>query len=65
MEAFGWVQAKATAIPGTLISSTRHRLVHDYGRTDEAIVYQVAATHLPVMVRQVEAILAQEQSGTG
>ena len=54
-----------TTIPWTLISSMRHRLVHDYGRTDEAIVYQVAATHLPVMVRQVEAILAQEQSGSG
>ena len=54
-----------TAIPWTLISSMRHRLVHDDGRTDEAIVYQVAATHLPVLIGQVEAILAQEQSGTG
>lgn len=54
-----------TMIPWPLISSMRHRLVHDYGRTDEAIVYQVATVHLPVLVRQVEAILAQEQSGGG
>lgn len=43
----------------------RHRLVHDDGRTDETIVFQVAATHLPVLIGQVEAIPAQEQSGTG
>ncbi len=52
-------------IPWTLISSMRHRLVHDYGRTDEAIVHQVASVHLPVLVGQIEAILAQEQPGAG
>ena len=54
-----------TSIPWTLISSMRHRLVHDYGRTDETIVYQVATTHLPLLIRQVEAILAQGQTGAG
>ncbi len=49
-----------TAIPWPLISSMRHRLVHDYGRTDESIVFKVATIHLPMLIGQVKAILAAE-----
>ena len=49
-----------TAIPWPLISSMRHRLVHDYGRTDESVVFQVATVHLPALIAQVNAILADE-----
>lgn len=53
---------KANAsIPWPLIAGMRHRLVHDYGRTDEHVVYQVATVHLPKLVEQVRAIL--DQSG--
>jgi uncharacterized protein with HEPN domain len=44
-------------IPWPLIAGMRHRLVHDYGRTDETIVFQVATMHLPKLVEQAKAIL--------
>jgi uncharacterized protein with HEPN domain len=47
-------------IPWPMISSMRHRLVHDYGRTDEAIIHQVATVHLPLLVQQIRDILARE-----
>ncbi len=49
-----------SAIPWPLISSMRHRLVHDYGRTDEAVVFQVATIHLPLLVQQAQEILDGE-----
>lgn len=49
-----------TTIPWPLIAGMRHRLVHDYGRTDENVVYQVATIHLPKLVQQIQAILVAE-----
>ena len=49
-----------TTIPWPLIAGMRHRLVHDYGRTDENVVYQVATIHLPKLIEQVRLILAQD-----
>jgi uncharacterized protein with HEPN domain len=37
----------------------RHRLVHDYGRTDEKIVSTVATVHLPQLLALARAIHAQ------
>jgi uncharacterized protein with HEPN domain len=48
------------AIPWSLISSMRHRLVHDYGRADESIIFQVATVQLPMLLNQVRSILATE-----
>jgi len=48
-----------TAIPWPLIAAMRHRLVHDYGRTDETIIYQVATVHIPLLLEQVRIILAR------
>jgi uncharacterized protein with HEPN domain len=50
-----------TEIPWPLISGMRHRLVHDYGRTDETIVFQVATVHLPKLVEQAKAILQADR----
>jgi uncharacterized protein with HEPN domain len=49
-----------TTIPWPLIAGMRHRLVHDYGRTDENVVYQVATIHLPKLVQQIKEILVAE-----
>jgi uncharacterized protein with HEPN domain len=46
-----------TSIPRPLIAGMRHRLVHDHGRTDENVVYQVATIHVPKLVEQVRAVL--------
>jgi len=54
-------------IPWPLIAGMRHRLVHDYGKTDESIVYQVATIHLPQLVVQLKSVLQQlekEADGT-
>jgi uncharacterized protein with HEPN domain len=58
------VRKANTAIPWPLIAGMRHRLVHDYGRTDEMVVYQVATVHLPKFMEQVRAILAQQEPAT-
>ena len=58
-------QRSHPAIPWSLIASMRHRLVHDYGRADEAIIYRVATVHLPMLLSQVEAILAAGGGGMG
>ena len=50
-------KAAHPTIPWPLIASMRHRLVHDYGRTDEAIVFQVAAVHSPALIKQVRGIV--------
>ena len=60
----GWklsdnLKSHHTEVPWPLIASMRHRLVHDYGRTDEKIVYTVATVHLPQLLARVRAI--QEQ----
>lgn len=57
------VKAMPTTIPWPLIAGMRHRLVHDYGRTDETVVYRVATEHLPDLVEKVQAILEADGSG--
>jgi uncharacterized protein with HEPN domain len=53
-----------TTVPWPLIAGMQHRLVHDYGRTDDNVVYQVATVHLPKLIEQVRTILAQSGSPT-
>ena len=48
------------AIPWPLIASMRHRLVHDYGRADEAVIYRVATVNLPMLLTQIRTILAAD-----
>ena len=60
----GWklsdsIKQQHTEIPWPLIAGMRHRLVHDYGRTDESVVFTVASVHLPHLIAQVRAILDQ------
>jgi uncharacterized protein with HEPN domain len=48
-----------TTIPWPLIAGMRHRLVHDYGRVDSGVVFKVITQHLPPLIVQIKAILAQ------
>ncbi len=45
-------------IPWPLIAGMRHKLVHDYGRVDFAIVHRVIVEHHPALVTQLRTILA-------
>lgn len=60
----GWklsdaIKQQHTEIPWPLIAGMRHRLVHDYGRTDESVVFTVATVHLPMLLTQLRAILGR------
>lgn len=48
-----------TTIPWPLIAGMRHRLVHDYGRVDSGVVFKVITQHIPPLIVQIKAILAQ------
>ncbi len=47
-------------VPWQLIAGMSHRLVHDHGAVDLAVVHKVVCDHLPVLIQQAEAILAQD-----
>lgn len=54
-------QARWPLIPWPMIWGMRNILMHEYGRVDLPTVYQVATVHMPKLLEQVQAILAQEQ----
>src|SRR4051812_49007860 len=41
-------------IPWPQIMATRHRLAHEYGEIDDAIIWRVATVHLPALILQIE-----------
>ena len=53
-------QAHWPLIPWPMIWGMRNILMHEYGRVDLPTVYQVATIHMPKLLEQVKAILAQE-----
>jgi uncharacterized protein with HEPN domain len=60
----GWklsdaMKSRRTEIPWPLIAGMRHRLVHDYGRVDGDVVYQVVTVHLPPLMQQLRTLLAE------
>jgi len=52
----GW-RSKLPEIPWERIAGMRHRLVHDYARTDLEILWRTATTHVPVLIGQLERAL--------
>ena len=52
-------QLQHAQIPWTSIIGMRHRIVHDYLNIDFDVVWDVATRDLPVLIPQIEAILAQ------
>jgi uncharacterized protein with HEPN domain len=58
----GWklsdsIKQQHAEIPWKLIAGMKHRPVHDYGRTDESVIFRVASAHLQKLLAQVRAIL--------
>jgi uncharacterized protein with HEPN domain len=45
--------------PWGLIEGQRHRLVHDYPIIEPERIWNVATIHIPVLIPQIEQILAQ------
>ena len=46
-------------IPWELVRRQRHVLAHDYGEIIDAKIGRVATVHVPLMIPQLEAILAK------
>ena len=59
------LKQRATRIPWPMIAGMRHRLVHDYGRTDAAIVHQVLVDALPDLLAEVRRLLHELESERG
>ena len=49
------------SIPWRQIVGMRHRLVHVYCRTDPALVYEVVARDLPVLLSQLDSFLSDQR----
>ncbi|CAG1006260.1 hypothetical protein PHYC_03307 [Phycisphaerales bacterium] len=57
-----WRVSEATravnpAIPWTKIAGQRHRIIHEYGQLDYAILWRVATDHVPALIRELERIV--------
>ena len=48
-----------------LVAAMRHRLVHDYGRTDPAIVYRVLTESLPDLIAEAQRLLQDLEASSG
>ena len=48
-------------IQWSMIAGVRHRLVHDYDGTNWSIIADVVFEELPILIGQLEKILAEEQ----
>ena len=46
-------------VPWMLVQGQRHVLAHDYGEIINAKIWRVATMHVPKMIPQLEAILAE------
>ena len=53
------VKQRSTVIPCHLVAGMRHRLVHDYGRTDPSVVHRVLSESLPVLITEAKRLLAE------
>jgi len=58
-------QARWPQVPWPMIWAMRNILMHEYGRMDLPTVFQVATIHMPTLLEQVRAILAQEHGTKG
>lgn len=59
------VKERSQVIPWPMVAGMRHRLVHDYGRTDPAIVHRVLSESLPVLVAEARRLLHDLEAGQG
>jgi uncharacterized protein with HEPN domain len=53
-------QREHPEIPWRKIIGMRHRIVHDYMRVDEDVLWQVVTTDLPALLPLLEAIMPDE-----
>ncbi|WP_298630880.1 HepT-like ribonuclease domain-containing protein [uncultured Thermus sp.] len=57
-------QERYTHVPWRSIADLRNRLIHEYFDVDMEIVAAIAYRDIPVLIRHLEAILAEEEKGS-
>ncbi|MGH2586398.1 MAG: HepT-like ribonuclease domain-containing protein [Dehalococcoidia bacterium] len=57
----GATQAARADIPWRPVINMRHRLVHDCGRVDLAIVWSTVQTHVPLLIAALEPLIPPEE----
>jgi uncharacterized protein with HEPN domain len=53
-------RARHPSTPWPLIIGMRHRIIHEYRQVDYGLVLQTVQQHLPILIQQIEGILATE-----
>ena len=48
-------------IPWRPIMAQRHRLAHEYGEIDDALIWRVATAHIPELIRLIEPLAPRDQ----
>ncbi len=56
------VRGRYPAVPWREVISLRNRVVHGYDTVDLNVVWQVVKSDLPQLLRDLDAIIAQEES---
>jgi uncharacterized protein with HEPN domain len=46
-------------IPWRQIMAQRHRLAHEYGEIDDALIWRVATIHIPALISEIEPLLPE------
>lgn len=49
-------------IPWRPIMAQRHRLAHEYGEIDDALIWTVATVHVPRLIAQIEPLIEPPES---
>jgi len=52
------LQQKYHEIPWQQITGIRHKVIHDYGKVDVAVLQNVITEKLPMLKKQIKMILA-------
>ena len=51
-------------IPWRPIMAQRHRLAHEYGEINDALIWSVATVHVPKLIQQIEPLTPPPPSNT-
>ena len=55
------IKLKYSEIPWSTLKGIRNKIIHEYFKVDEEILWNTCKNHLPVLKKQLEKILDREQ----
>lgn len=57
------ITSKYTSIPWRDIKDMRNKLVHEYGRVDLELVWEVVLTEIPILARDLRGVMKDFKAG--